>query len=147
MPTPLLRDSGSVITVTGANAIASAAYSNSADVMRIQLSALSANYLMADFRLSFTFGTAPVAGSIQLIQVPRDFSGNQSFTPATTMQGAQVYTMSPLPQASNTVKAFIFSCNAVPLTYDQDFWLFNNATGQSIVSGYVFTAMPWSPGT
>ncbi len=115
--------------------------------MRIQLSALGANYLMADFRLSFTYGTAPVAGSIQLVQVPRDFSGNQGFTPATTLLGAQIYTAGPLPQASNTVKAFIFSWNAVPLTYDQDFWLYNNATGQSIVSGYTLTAMPWSPGT
>jgi hypothetical protein len=147
MSTPIVRDSGSVITVTGANAIANNAYSNSADVMRIQLSSLAANYLLADFRLSFTYGTAPVAGSIQLIKMPRDFSGNQGGTPAATLLGAQIFTFGPLPQASNTVKAFIFSVDSVPLDFDADYWIFNNATGQSIVSGYTFAAMPWSPGT
>jgi len=148
MTTPLLRDYGTAISVTGANAIASAAYSNSADVMHINSTALgSVNYLLADFRVSFSFATAPVAGSLQLIKMPRDFSGNQGPVPAATMQGAQIFTFGPLPQASNTIKPFIFSVDAVPLDFDADYWLFNNALGQSIPTGYTFAALPWSPGT
>lgn len=149
MATPLLRDYGSVITVTGANAIASAAYSNSADVMRINSSALgSVNYLLADFRVTGSFATAPVAGSLQLVKVPRDFSGNIGPTPASTLLAGQIFTFSPLPAASNTTKtSIIFSVDSVPLDYDADYWLFNNALAQSLTSGYTFTAMPWSPGT
>lgn len=148
MATPLLRDYGSVITVTGANAIASAAYSNSADVMHINSSALgSTNYLMADFRVKCTFSTAPVAGSLQLIKVPRDFSGNQGNTPASTLLMTQIFTFGPLPQTSSTVTAYTFSVDAVPLDYDADYWLFNNGLGQSIPASYSFLALPWSPGT
>lgn len=147
MPTPLLRDVGSTISVTGANAIASAAYSNSADVMRISVSGMGTAYLLADFRVSCTFATAPVAGSLQLIKMPRDFSGTQGNTPASTLQGAQVFTFGPLPLASNAVKTFIFSVDSVPLDLDADYWLFNNALGQPIPIGYVFAAQPWSPGT
>jgi hypothetical protein len=151
VPTPIVADpsaiSGNTLTVTGANAIATGAYSNVADSMRIQRSALTANYLLADFRLTFTFATAPVAGSIQLIKSPRDFSGNRGFTPASTLLGTQVFTFGPLPQASNAATAFVFSLDAVPLDYDADYWLFNNGTGQSIPVGYVLTALPWSPGT
>lgn len=147
MTTPIVRDSGSTISVTGANAIASAAYSNSADVMRIQLSALAANYLLADFRVKCTFSTAPVAGSLQLIKMPRDFSGNQGNTPSSLLLATQIFTFGPLPQTSSTTTAYTFSVDAVPLDYDADYWLFNNALGQSIPSGYTFIAMPWSPGT
>lgn len=147
MANPLLRDSGSVITTTGANAIASAAYSNSADVMRIQLSALAANYLLADFRVKCTFATAPVAGSLQLIKMPRDFSGNQGNTPSATLLAGQIFTFGPLPQASSATTVYTFSVDSVPLDYDADYWLFNNALGQSIPSGYTFLAQPWSPGT
>jgi hypothetical protein len=149
MTTPLLRDYGSTITVTGANAIASNAYSNSADVMHINGSALgSTNYLLADFRVTGSFSTAPVAGSLQLIKVPRDFSGNIGPTPASTLLGTQIFTFGPLPQASNTVKtSIIFSVDAVPLDYDADYWLFNNSLGQSLATSYTFVALPWSPGT
>jgi len=148
MATPIVRDYGSVITVTGANAIASAAYSNSADVMHINSSALgSTNYLLADFRVKCTFTTAPVAGSLQLIKVPRDFSGNIGNTPSSLLLMNQVFTFGPLPQTSSTTTAYTFSVDAVPLDYDCDFWLFNNALGQSLPVGYSFLALPWSPGT
>lgn len=149
MATPLLRDYGTAISVTGANAIASAAYSNSADVMRINGTALgSVNYLLADFRVTGSFSTAPVAGSLQLVKVPRDFSGNIGPTPASTLLGAQIFTFGPLPQASNATKTgIIFSVDAVPLDFDADYWLFNNSLGQSLSSSYTFVALPWSPGT
>lgn len=134
--------------MTGANAIASAAYSNSADVMHISVSIMGTGYLLADFRVTGSFSTAPVAGALQLVKVPRDFSGNIGPTPASTLLPGQVWTFSPLPQASNATKtSIIFSVDAVPLDYDADYWLFNNALGQSLSSGYTFAAQPYSPGT
>ncbi|MGZ8172563.1 MAG: hypothetical protein ACXWT0_01545, partial [Methylobacter sp.] len=51
---------GSVITVTGANAIANLAYANVADKMVIDRA--SNLGLLVDFTLDLTFATAPVKG-------------------------------------------------------------------------------------
>lgn len=149
MPTPIIRNSGTNLTKTAANAVANNAYANSADALRIQQSALSvAGLLLADFRLaSVTFAVAPVTGSLQLVIVDRDAAGNIGPTPVSTLIPGRVYTLGPLPNTSNALTGWIMGVNNVPLAPDQDVWLFNNGTGQSLNSGWVLTAMPWSPGT
>ncbi|TCG09381.1 hypothetical protein BZM27_06160 [Paraburkholderia steynii] len=134
--------------MTGANAIANNAYSNSADKLRIQLSAIGTNYLLADFRLtSATFASAPTTGVIQLAKVPRDFSGNAGPTPSASMLATQIYTMGPAPSTGNASTSWVMSVDSVPLDADADYWVFNNATGVSLNSGWVLTYVPWSPGT
>lgn len=148
MPTPLLRDTGTAVTKTTANAIANNAYSASADALRLQVSALSAAYLLADFCLTgATFGTAPVGGNVQLVAVDRTTAGVQGPTPSASMIGRLVGTFSPSPSTSNALTAWTMTVNAVPLAMDADYWIFNNGTGYSIASGCTLTATPWSPGT
>ena len=150
MATPIIRTvTGTALTKTGANAIANNAYANSADALRIQQSALSTpGLLLADFRLtSVTFATAPVAGCIQIAKIPRDASGNQGPTPSATLIPSQIYTLSPIPAASNALTGWIMSYDSVPLDADADYWLYNNGTSYSLNSGWVLTAVPWSPGT
>ena len=150
MATPIIRTvTGTAVTKTGANAIANNAYANSADALRIQQSALSTpGLLLADFRLtSVTFATAPVGGVLQLAKIPRDASGNIGPTPSATLVPTQIWTLGPIPAASNASTGWIMSVDSVPLDADADYWLFNNGTAYSLNSGWVLTATPWSPGT
>lgn len=149
MPTPIIRNSGTTVTLTSANSVANNAYANSADAMRIQQSALSVpGLLLADFRLtSVTFGTAPVGGCVQLVKVPRNDAGSIGPTPVSTLLNLMVYTFSPTPAASNASTGWIMGIDSVPLDLDADYWLFNNGTGFTISSGWVLKAQPWSPGT
>ena len=150
MPTPIIRSvTGTPVTLTGSNAIANNAYANAADAMRIQQSALSTpGLLMADFRLtSVAFATAPTAGILQLAKIPRDASGNIGPTPSATLVPTQVWTFGPMPAASNTLTGWIMSIDNVPLDADADYWLYNNGTTKSLNSGWVLSAIPWSPGT
>ena len=149
MATPLLRDNATQVTLTSAHTTANNAYANSADVMRLQVSALSFAALLADFRLtSVVFATAPVGGILQLVAVDRDLAGNQGPTPSgTTLQGRVVGTFSPTPLASNGSTGWIMGVNSVPLSFDADYWVYNNGTAFTLNSGWVLTAQPWSPGT
>lgn len=148
MSTPIVRISGSNVSRPLANAIANNAYANTADALRIQQSALSiAGLLLADFRLTgVTFSAAPVAGSIQLVKVPRDAAGNQGPAPAATLLPYQIWTFGPMPNTSNALTSWIMVVDNVPLDADADYWLFNNGTGVNLTAG-TLTAMPWSPGT
>lgn len=147
MPTPLLRDLiGSVLTVTAANAIANNAYANSADKLTIDNSTNLA--LLADFDLSGTFASAPVAGVIQLYAVDYSLDGATAGpTPAATMQPRLCGSFSPQPQASNASTSWRMRLNAIALTGKTDFFLYNNGTGVSLNSGWVLKAQSWSPGT
>lgn len=149
MTTPIIRvNAASVITVTGANSIANNAFANSADVMRLQQSAMSIPALLADFRLtSVTFSTAPVTGLLQLAIVDRDLSGNIGPTPSATLMPTRIYTLGPIPLASNTSTGWIMGVDGIPLTQDQDVWPYNAGTGYTLNSGWVLKAQPWSPGT
>lgn len=148
MTTPIIPIYATSLTKTGANAIANNAYANSADALRIQRSALSIAAMLCDFRLtSVTFATAPVGGVLQLAFVDRDASGNQGPTPSATIVPAKVITLGPMPAASNASTGWIMGADAVSIPSDCDVWLFNNGTAFSLNSGWVLTAMPWSPGT
>lgn len=151
MPTPIIRSvTGTAVSRTFTNTIANNAYSNSADALRIQQSALSTpGLLLADFRLtSVSFGTAPVSGSVQLVRISRDASGNQGPTPSATLVPNQVWTFGPLPQASNSSTGWIMAIpGPIALDADADYWIYNNGTGYTMASGMVLTATPWSPGT
>ena len=135
---------GSVLSVTTANAIASAAYAVAADKLAIDNSTNKA--LLADFELEVTFGTAPVAGAVQLVAIDYSLDGNTAGPAAAATMIGRTYTMSPMPAASNAVTAMRLSCNSVPLANKTDFYLFNNSTGQSIPVGSVLRAQCWSPG-
>jgi len=149
MTTPIVRiNAAANITVTSANSVANNAFANSADVMRLQQSAMSIAALLADFRLtSVTFATAPVGGLVQLVLVDRKFDGTQGPTPASTLMPNRIYTFSPVPLASNASTGWTMGIDGVPLTADQDAWLYNNGTAYTLNSGWVLTAQPWSPGT
>ena len=150
MATPIIRSvTGTAIARTFANAVASAAYANIADALRIQMSVLSTpGLLLADFRLTgVVFSAAPVTGSIQLAKIPRDAAGTQGPTPSASLVPTQVYTFGPTPAAANALTGWIMSIDSVPLDADADYWVFNNGTGASMALGMILTAVPWSPGT
>lgn len=153
MPTPVTRQTvGPAVSITGANAIASAAYAVAADALRLVTSSgPNAGALLADFRLTRAsgamFGAAPTAGTVQLIAVPRAFDGTPGPAPSASMLGRVVGTFSPSPATGNAATGWVMSIDSVPLPPDCDFFLFNNATGQSLSAGWTLTAQPWSPGT
>jgi len=144
MPTPILRnDIGSPIVVTTTVAIASNAYANSADKLRIDN---TGNALVADFSLTgVVFGIAPVGGTVALVAIDRDSAGNAGPAPSGAMLG-KVYPFTPSPSTGNTSTGWVMTCNRVPLSADCDFWLYNNGTSYQIAIGCVLTAQPWSPG-
>lgn len=144
MPTPILRNSvGAAVSVTTLNAIANNAFANASDKLRIQN---TGNALLADFRLTgVVFAAAPVAGSIMLIAIDRDFSGNAGPAPASSMVGKQ-YVFSPMPASGNASAGWVMSVDNVPLSADADYWIYNAGTGQQIAAGCTLTAQPWSPG-
>jgi hypothetical protein len=149
MPTPQGRiNNSSTLTHTATNAVANNAYCNSADVLRIQQSSLDAAFPVCDFRLTgVNYSTAPVAGSIQLAKIPRDLSGNQGPTPSASMIPTQVWTFGPTPSTSNATKIWVMSIDAAQIDIDADYWLFNNGTGQSLPTGWIISAIPWSLGS
>lgn len=144
MTTPITRNNiGSPVTVTTANTIANNAYANAADKLRINN---TGGAMVADFRLTgLSFGSAPVAGIVQIVAVDRDFAGNAGPTPSSAMVG-RVYSGSPSPSAGNASTGWIVSWERIPISADADYWLFNNGTGQQISAGCTLTAQPWSPG-
>lgn len=149
MTAALRTNVGSAITRDYANAVANNAYSNSADAIRIHPSRTDGSEqgaLLADFRLtSVVFASAPVAGALQLVAVDRDLSGNQGPTPSSTMRPRLIGSFSPQPQASNASTGWIMAINAVPLSPDADYWIYNNNTNVSL-SDCIITAQCWSPG-
>jgi hypothetical protein len=146
MTTPILRQNqGAAITRTYANSVANNAYSNSADSLRVQN---TANALMVDFQLTgVSFATAPVGGTLQLVAVDRDTSGNQGPTPSATLQGKIVGNFMPTPQASNASTGWIMTILGVQATPDTDYWIFNNGTAYTLNSGCILAAQLWTPGT
>ena len=141
----ILRNAiGSVLSVTTANAINSAAYAVAADKLTIDNSTNKA--LLADFELQVTFGTQPTAGSVMLVAVDYSLDGATAGPPPLASMLGRVYPMTPSFATGNTVTAMCLSCNSVPLPNKADFYLFNNATGQTIPAGSVLRAQCWSPG-
>ena len=141
----LRQEVGSELSVTAANSVATAAYANSADALRINNGTNKA--LLADFRLtSVTFATAPVSGAIQLYAVDRDFAGNAGPAPSATMRGRLVGSFDPQPAASNASTGWVMSLNNVAISEDADYWIYNG-TGYTLNSGWVLKAQCWTPGT
>ena len=152
MSTPIIRSvTGTSITRAYANTIATGAYCNSADAVRVQQSALStAGLLLFDARLTgVAFSAAPTAGSVQLAVVDRDASGNIGPTPTANIIPNKIYTFGPLIGSSNASTGWIMGIDSIPIAADQDLWLFNNGTGvtMNIGSSMTLTVVPWSPGT
>ena len=145
MTTPITRVTvGSVVSHTNGSAVANNAYCVSGDAVRIQN---TSNALLADFRLTgVTFGTAPVAGCLQLAKAPRDLSGNIGPTPSATLVPTQVWTFGPVPAASNASTGWIMSIDSVPIDADADYWIYNNGTGYSLTAATIAYQL-WSPGS
>lgn len=141
---------GSAVSVTLANSIASNAYSNVADAMRVRTdTGGNAGALLGDFRLtkaSSLFGAAPTAGTIYIAKIPRDASGNAGPVPSSSMVPTQLYPMGPISSTGNSNTAWVLSADAVPLSADADYYIYNNGTGQSIQVGATLTCTPWNPG-
>jgi hypothetical protein len=74
--------------------------------------------------LDYDFESTPVAGTP---------------TPASTNIARVVGTFLPSPSTSNTALPFLMSLNSVPLTAKTDYYLFNNATGQTFGNSTTFT--------
>jgi hypothetical protein len=153
MAAAIRNNIGSLFTKTGANTIATNAYSNIADVLTISTindgsSNIALGALLCDFGLNLTYATAPVAGAIVLVAADWSLEASplQPAAPATTMITRYVGTFDKQPQASNAVLTWKARLNAIPLTQKTDFYLLNAATGQTISASWVLTAQAWSPG-
>lgn len=141
MTTPIIPiPVGSGVTYTLTAALTTTSFLNTG--LRINVSTA----LLSDFRLPVTGMTAPTAGALQLILVPRDFAGNAGGTPSATLLWP-TRSFNPLPVTSNAATAFTFSLDSVPIDRDCDVWLWNNALGVSVPSGSVLTYQLWTPGT
>lgn len=141
-----VRIPGTALTPVTVSAITSGAPGYAITPMRIQASALTpANLLLCDFRLtSITWGGAPAAaGAIQLFAVDRDFAGTIGPTPGANYLPRLVGTFSPqeLAQASPG----IMGLNNISLSPDADYYVANNATGQTFAC--TLNAVPWTYGT
>lgn len=146
MTTPIVRIPGTELTPVTVSAIYSGSPGYASSAMRIQVSGLTpANAMLCDFRLtSITWGGTPsAAGSIQLYAVDRDFAGTVGPTPGANYLPRLCGTFSPQELAS--ASPGIMSLNAVPLSYDADYYVANNGTGQTFAC--TLNAKPWSPGT
>ena len=144
MSTPIVRIPGTALTPVSVSSFGTNTYGSSA--MRIQASGLTpANALIADFRItSITWGGTPTAGSsIQLVAVDRDFSGTQGPTPGANYIPRLCGTFNPLELASGSPG--LMGVNAVALSPDADYYLYNNATGTTFVG--TLSCTPWTPGT
>ena len=146
MPTPIIPiDVGTVVTVTAANSIVNNGYANSADKMTLTASDTS---MLVDFELSVSWATAPTAGAVSLIA--SDYSLDDTTAgpvPSATLQGRFVGSFDPQPRSSNTTTTILMRLNAVAQVRKTDYYLFNNATGQTISTGWVLKAQRWTPGT
>ena len=142
----ILRNNvGSVFTVTAGNAVANTAYSVAADKLAIDNTTNKA--LLADFTLSLTFGSAPVAGSIGLYMVDYDLTATTAgAAPTATLLGRYVGTFAPSFAASNAVTTVVLSINGLAITDKADFYIQNNGTGVSVNTGWVLAAQCWTPG-
>ncbi len=143
----ILRNNvGTVISVTTANAIASAAYAVAADKLTIDNSTNKA--LMVDFELlPAAFAVAPVSGAISLIAVDWSLDGTTAGpAPTATLLGRFVGSFSPQPTTSNALTQWRMSLNSVALSNKCDYYLFNNSTGQALAAGAVLKAQCWTPG-
>ena len=140
MANPVIRST----TLTQAIAsTASNAYSAAA--LRVQQSAVSSpGAIVGDFRLTGgTWGGTPAAGSsIQLVAVDRTFGGTIGPTPGANFVPRICGTFSP-QELSSTWGTM--SLNNVPLSPDADYYLYNNATGQTIAC--TMECSPWYYGT
>lgn len=140
MSTPILRQNqGSAITAS-LSSIANNSYSAGTRVNNSTTAAL-----LCDVWLTGAFGTSPAgAGSLQLVVIDRDLSGNAGAAPSTTVIG-KVYTLTPSPSGTASQ---VFAADSIPLPYDADFYIYNNGTAYTFTaaaSGFVI--QPWSPGT
>ena len=143
----ILRNNlGVVVTLTTANAIASAAYAVAADKLTIDNTTNKA--LLVDFELlPAAFGIAPVAGAIQLIAVDWSLDGTTAGpAPTATLIGRVIGGFNPQPAAANALTQWRMSLDSVALGNKVDYYLFNNATGQPLTLGAVLKAQCWSPG-
>lgn len=131
---------GSVVTYTLTAALTTGSFLNTG--LRINVSTA----LLGDFRLPVAGMTAPVAGVLQGILVPRDFSGNSGGSPTSGLLWTP-FTFNPLPASGNSSGAFVFSADRVSIDRDCDLWLFNNALGQSIPNSSVLSYQLWTPAT
>lgn len=146
MSTPILPiDVGTAITVTTANAIANNNYAVAADKLTLDAAGTS---MMADFELTPATMTAPTAGSFALIAVDYSLDGTTAGpAPTSALQGRFAGVFTPTPASGNTSTSWLMGLKSVPVTRKTDFYLFNNATGQSLPSGSVLKGQRWTPGT
>lgn len=149
MPTPIVPQLvGSVITVTGANTITNNSYAVAADKLTIDVSSNAG--LCVDFSLVPAWATAPVAGAISLIAVGWSLDGTPVAGPApvATLNNDFVGNFRPAPNTSNTSTTWTMTLKRVALGIGKtDFYIFNNATGQTISASWVLKAQVWTPGT
>lgn len=146
MTTPVIRVPGTALTPVTVSAITSGSPGYASTPMRITTSGLTPpNLLLADFRLTaITWGGTPsAAGAIQLFAVDRDFAGNIGPTPGANYLPRLVGSFSPQELASGSPG--IMSLNSVALSPDADYYVANNATGQTFAC--TLNCTPWSPGT
>ena len=139
---------GSVITVTGANAIVNNAYAVAADKLTIDVG--STVGLCVDFSLVPTWVTAPTAGAISLIAVgySLDASPVAGPAPVATLNNDFVASFKPSPYTSNTATTWTMTLRRVALGIGKtDFYIFNNGTGQTLSASWVLKAQVWTPGT
>lgn len=139
---------GTDTTRTISTQIGSGAYAAQVDCLTVDNGDGAA--MCVDFELIHpTTGTAPVAGSLQLVAVDWPMDGSaQPPAPSAGLLGQSVGKFSPSFASTNTVKPPVFSLPRVPLRKGKtDYYLFNSNTGQPILAGAVLRARKWSPGT
>lgn len=143
MTTPIVRIPGTALSTVAISAIANNAYGSSS--MRVQASALTpANALLADFRLtSITWGGTPPGGQIQLVAVDRDFAGTAGPTPGANYQPRVCGTFTPRELTSSSPG--VMALNAVALSPDADYYVYNNGTTQTFAA--TLNCQPYTPGT
>ena len=148
MPTPITPQLvGSVITVTGANAITNNNYAVSADKLTIDVASYAG--LCVDFSLVPTWSVAPVSGAVSLIKVGWSLDGTPVAgpSPVSTLINEFIGNFNPQPNTSNAATSWVMTLRQVILNVGKtDFYLFNNATGQTISTGWVLKAQVWTPG-
>lgn len=142
MSTPIYRQQATAVSTASLSANNNA-YSAGT---RIQTSALSiAGALLCDFRITGgSWSGTPTGGAIQLVAVDRDFSGTAGATPGTTTPPRLIGPFTPTGQTTSTFG--VLSINAVPLSPDADYYVYNNNTTMNL-TGFTLTATPWTPGT
>ena len=147
MSAPNVRINGTTVGTTFSASIASAAYASTP--ARVQLSGLGSNYLLGDWRitgLTTAFSGAPAAGgTVALYAVDRDFAGNIGPTPSASWTPRFCGNFNPI---QSTATGGILALNDVRLSYDADYYLYNNATGVTMyTTNASLSCMPWSPGS